>query len=399
MQITGIDAIPVEIPVKPLGDGFGVAPYVSGTRLENLPRSLSYEEALDQANGTESSSKLLVKLETDTDINGWGEIIVPSVSVGMAMFEDVIFPQIDGLSIWEIESFVERFELFPSSYYRDITPFLGATEIAMWDAYGKYLDKPVHELIGGKRMDTVRAAFCLGLMSPEDSRKYARKALENGFDVLKTKASRYWRQDVDRIIAMHDEVNGKLEFRLDPNQLWSFNDALRVGAMLEDEGIYLQYLEQPIRIDNFGTYSQLRSRLKQPIAVNEDSYFPRNLFHLGRESAIDSAVIDIIPSGGLLGFKRRAAVASDMGISIAHHSNFDTDIKIAAKLHAMSSTTGCDLAIDTVHYSYQDHLLENPLEMENGRLKVPDEPGLAGYIDEEKVEKYQTDGASDRFNI
>jgi L-alanine-DL-glutamate epimerase-like enolase superfamily enzyme len=48
---------------------------------------------------------------------------------------------------------------------------------------------------------------------------------------------------------MDDEVDGQLEFRIDPNQGWTFEQAVRVGAKLEERGVYVQYLEQPIRIE------------------------------------------------------------------------------------------------------------------------------------------------------
>jgi L-alanine-DL-glutamate epimerase-like enolase superfamily enzyme len=158
--------------------------------------------------------------------------------------------------------------------YLHVQSFLGGVEMAMWDALGKHVGQPVHRLIGGKCTDRVDLARCLGILPPEESREHAKRARELGYDVLKVKAGRDWREDVDRLIAMHEAANGELELRIDPNQNWAFPDAVRVGARLEDAGVYPQYLEQPIRIDSFGTLDKLRSRLRTPIAANEDTYFP-----------------------------------------------------------------------------------------------------------------------------
>jgi L-alanine-DL-glutamate epimerase-like enolase superfamily enzyme len=160
--------------------------------------------------------------------------------------------------------------------------------------------------------------------------------------------------------------------------------------MLEDAGIYLQYLEQPIRVDSFGTLKRLRQRLTTPIAVNEDAYFQRNLSMAASQDAIDAAVVDLVPARGVLGLKRLAGIASDFDISLAHHSNFDLGIKNAAKLHTIATTPAINLPIDTVYYAYEDHLLENPLEIADGRFVVPDEPGLAA-VDESKVDQYRID--------
>jgi L-alanine-DL-glutamate epimerase-like enolase superfamily enzyme len=391
MQVTSVETIPVSVPVKRHGEPYGIAPYVGGSRLRELPESLSFEEALEaNESATEAGTKLLIKIETDEGVSGWGEVKVPTMRAGRVLVEELIEPEVVGRDVTEMEAVVDAFGSFSTMYYTDVTAYVGGVEMAMWDALGKHLDTPVHELIGGKTRDSVGVAFCLGLLTPEESREYARFARDEGFSVLKTKASRYWRADVERVTAMHDEVDGELEFRVDPNQLWSFEDAVRVGSMLEDAGIYLQYMEQPIRVDSFGTLKSLRNRLRTPIAINEDAYFLRSLSTATAMDAIDAAVVDLVPAQGILGLKRLAGIAADFGISLAHHSNFDLGIKNAAKLHTIASLPSFNLPIDTVYYAYEDCILENPLEIEDGRMRVPDEPGLAA-VDEEKVEQYRID--------
>jgi L-alanine-DL-glutamate epimerase-like enolase superfamily enzyme len=387
-----METIPVGVPVKSLNESYGLSPYIAGGRLRDVPDSLTFEEALERVeSATDRGKKLLIKIDTENGITGWGEVKVPTMRTGKVLIEELIEPKLIGREVNDIESFVDEFRYFSSMYYTDITSYIGGVEIALWDALGKELQKPVHELIGGKTRDSIPIAYCLGLMSPEESRKHARFAYEHGFSVLKTKGSRYWRQDVERIKAMHDEVDGQLEFRLDPNQLWSVDEAVRVGAKLEDSGIYLQYMEQPIRIDSFGTLERLRERLRTPIAVNEDAYFPRNIAMASAKDAIDAAVVDLVPAKGILGFKRLMGVADDFGISLAHHSNFDLGIKNAAKLHAIASTPNFNLPIDSVYYAYEDYLLEEPLEIEDGRMNVPTKPGLAGKINQDKIEEYRLD--------
>jgi L-alanine-DL-glutamate epimerase-like enolase superfamily enzyme len=391
MQITGLETIPVEVPVKRHGEPYGIAPYVGGNRIRSLPDSLTFEEALEANDeATEAGKKLLVKIETDEGIDGWGEVKVPTMRAGRVLIEELVESAVVGRDVTEVEALVDEFGSFSTMYYTDVTSYVGAVEMAMWDAHGKQLGKPVHELVGGKCRDSVAISYCLGLLKPEDSRAHAKFARDEGFSVLKTKASRYWRADVDRIAAMHDEVDGEIEFRVDPNQLWSFEDAVRFGAALEDRGIYLQYMEQPIRVDSFGALKCLRNRLRTPIAINEDAYFQRNLAQAASMDAIDAAVVDLVPARGILGLKRLAGIASEFGISLSHHSNFDLGIKNAAKLHTIATTPAFNMAIDSVYYAYEDYILENPLEIEDGRMIVPDEPGLAA-VDEAKVEVYRID--------
>ncbi len=368
MEVTQLEAIPIEMGVKSKDEPEGLAPYVTNH------------------GAVETMGRMLIRLETSGGITGWGEMRnTLSPEATKTILENDIAPHVKGRKVWEIEDFTDSFFF----EYMDINTFIGGVEMAMWDALGKYREAPVHELIGGKCDDVVEFAYCVGILSPSESREHAQRALDRGYSVLKTKAGRDWKQDVARIEAMHDEADGDLEFRLDPNQGWTFENAVRVGAMLEDKGIYLQYMEQPIRIDSFGTFKRLRNRLRTPICANEDMYFQRNLLELGKEDAIDVGVVDIIPSGGILGMKRLAGTAGDLGISLSHHNAFDLGVKTAAVLHAVSSTPEINLPPDTVYYAWEDDIIETPFTIDEGEIQVPDDPGLGVVVDEDKVEQYR----------
>lgn len=371
MAIASVDTIPVRMDVTPLEEG-GLAPYVSNHA------------------SVESVDRVLVRVETEDGGVGWGELLATlgSTTATMSIIDQVIAPELVGREPENIREFIEQF-YFP---YVKIEPYLGAVEMALWDLVGKRFGAPISDLFGGTTSDRVSVAYCLGILTPEQSADRAAAALEQGYETLKTKAGHDWQADVDRLQAMHDAVDGKLEFRLDPNQGWSVEDAVRAVASLEDAGIFLQYIEQPVSIDQYGTYHQLRSRLRTPIGVNEDTYFRRNLYHLASRDAIDVAVADLVPAGGFLRLRELAGVAADAGISMSHHCGFDLGIKTAAMLHAVGSTPAINLAPDTVYYAWADDILETNLEIHDGSMPVPDGPGLGVSVDEAAIETYRTDG-------
>jgi len=379
MRIASIDCIPVEMEVKPRSEKEGLAPYNSSNRGRKIDISDQYE--------VETRKRMLIRLETKEGITGWGEMLITlkSVEATTAMLRNVVFPKLKGKSISDIESFIDSI-YYP---YMKISPLLGGVEMAMLDALGKHLETPLYDLLGGKHTGTVPLAYCVGILDPEQSRDHAQRAVEMGFEVLKTKGGRDWRVDVKRIQAMHNEVGDALDFRLDPNQAYSPEDAVRFASTLEDHGIYLQYLEQPVRIERFGNMKRLRQRVRTPIAANEDAYFEGNVHHLIKEDAIDVAVVDLIPSGGIHAVRKTAAMCAQASVSVAHHSGFDLGIKTAAVLHTFASTPGLNLAPDTIYYSWKDDILESRLKLENGTMKVPDGPGLGVDVDEERIEKYR----------
>ncbi|MFB6194570.1 MAG: mandelate racemase/muconate lactonizing enzyme family protein [Haloplanus sp.] len=368
--IADVVAIPLELGLKPLDEG-GLAPYVSNHDV------------------VESRERMLIRVETEAGTVGWGEflVIMESASATKAVVEDVIAPELIGRETTEIRDFVESF-YYP---YISVDPFLGGVEMALWDVLGKELGAPVHQLLGGAVREEIPVAYCLGILEPDEAAEYAARAHERGFSTLKTKAGHDWREDVERMAAMYDAVDGEMDFRLDPNQGWSPEETVRVAATLEDAGIYLEYLEQPQRVASYGSYHELRSRIKTPLAVNEDTYSRFNLHHLIKADAIDVAVVDIVPGGGIVRTRELAALATHADLSVSHHSGMDFGIKTAAVLQTIATTPAIDLAPDSVYYAWEDDLLETPLPVTEGTMTVPDDPGLGITVDEAAVERYRMD--------
>ena len=392
MQITNVEATTVDVPLVGLDDHLGIGPYVT-----NHGR-------------VESMERVLVRVDTDEGISGWGEMrAFLSPAATEAVVEDGVAPLVEGQSPYETERL--RRQVFIE--YANADLFFAAVETACWDIVGKDLGKPIYELLGGWTAPTqtsqrhrdeevgggnattdssprdVPVAFCLGILPPEESRAKAAEALDAGFPVLKTKAGRDWRQDVARIEAMHDEVDGELEFRLDPNQGWTLDQAVRVAAALEDSGIYLQYMEQPIRVDSHRSLARLRQRTRQPIAPNEDTYISHNCRELIEAGAMDVAVLDLTPAGGIAGLRQQAAIVEDAGVPAVHHCAFDLGIRTAAICHAVSGIPGFSLPPDSTYYAWEGDVLAEPLTVENGALSVPDGPGLGIEVDESDVDEYR----------
>jgi len=382
MEITDITATVVNIDVTPRADG-GIAPYVT-----------NHGQVTDV-------DRVIVRVDTDAGITGWGEMrTFLSPAATTAIIEEGVEQWVVGRSPYEVESL--RRQLFIE--YANADMFFAPIETACWDIIGKDLEKPIYELLGGwtapeptGRTDTparteterINAAYCVGILSPEESREHAVHALDEGYSVLKTKAGRDWRQDVERVVAMHDAVEGELEFRLDPNQGWSLEDAVRVGAALQDAGVYLQYMEQPIRVDAHASLTRLRQRTTQPIGPNEDTYIARNLRELVERGALDVAVLDMTPAGGITAVRQLAGIAEDAGVPATHHCAFDLGIRTAAIAHTVHGVPGFTLPVDTVYYAWEDYVLADPLSIESGSIVVPDGPGLGIDVDEAAIDAHR----------
>jgi L-alanine-DL-glutamate epimerase-like enolase superfamily enzyme len=384
MEITDVEAIPVRVPFTPL-EGGGIGPYVAN--------HAAYEEV----------DRVLVKVTTDEGLHGWGEIRVflePDVTV--KIIEDGIAPLVVGQSPMEVEGL--RRQVFIE--YADVDHFFAPIEIACWDIRGKALGESVSTILGGttartpserkwrtevdaQRSESVEIAYCVGILSPAESARKAEQVADAGYDVLKTKAGRDWEEDVERIVAMDEATDGALEFRLDPNQGWTLDQAVRVATGLSREGVELQYLEQPITVNSHENLAKLRERTTQPIAPNEDTYIQNNLRRLIERGAMDAAVVDMTPAGGISGLRNLVAMAEDAGVPTAHHTAFDLGIKTAAVLHAVTGIPGFELPPDSVYPAWEDDVISEPFDVEDGELSVPQSPGLGIDVDLDAVERYR----------
>ena len=386
MEITDVSAYAVEVPLRPIEEG-GAAPYVTNH------------------NALHSKERILVRVTTDEGYVGWGEVReLLSAEATVDMIEKGVAPLVRGQSPFELEKL--RRQVFVE--YVNVDMFFAPIEIACWDIVGKALNRPVYELLGGwtapiqterkhqhhqdeygSTAGAVEFAYCLGVWSPEESADHAETVSDAGYSVLKTKAGPDWREDVERIVAMHEATDGDLEFRLDPNQGWTVDEAVRVGAALENEGIILQYMEQPIRVDNHRELARLRQRTHQPIAPNEDTYLPHNISRLAEAGAADVLVLDMTPAGGIAGLRQQVAIAEDAGLGTTHHCAFDLGVRTAAILHAVSGIPGFTHAPDTVYFGWDADIITDRFEIEDGAIGVPDGPGLGIEVDEERIEEYR----------
>jgi L-alanine-DL-glutamate epimerase-like enolase superfamily enzyme len=386
MEIESVEAIPVEVPLTSIDEG-GIAPYVTNH------------------NSLHSIERVLVRVTTDNGTVGWGEMrVFLSPSVTVSILEDGIAPLVIGKSPFEVEAL--RRQIFIE--YTNIDMYFSPIEIACWDIIGKDTGHPIFELLGGWSSPTrservwrteeledqdhqVPVAYCLGILSPEESAEKATSVMDEGYEILKLKGSSDWELDVQRIIAIEEAVDGALEYRIDPNQGWSPGEAVSVGEKLSQQGIQLQYMEQPIGVNMHDEYRTLRQRCPQPIAPNEDTYIQSNVRSLIQNNALDYAVLDMTPMGGITGLRQQVNLLEDAGIPASHHCAFDLGIRTSAILHAAHGLPGLSLAPDTVYYGWESDILETPLEINSGEFTVPNTSGLGIDVDKDKIDHYRVE--------
>jgi len=294
-----------------------------------------------------------------------------------------------------------------------------AIESALLDLLGQHLEVPVAALLGeGQQRDSVEMLgylFYLGdrrrtdlpyrsepdaaddwlrlrhepALTPEAIVRLAEAARARyGFNDFKLKGGVLRGDDeVQAILALHERFP-KARITLDPNGGWLLKDAVRL--MRDMRGI-VAYAEDPCGAeDGFSgreVMAEFRRATGLPTATNMIATDWRQMAHALALQSVDIPLAD--PHfWTLAGSVRVAQTCRDWGLTWGSHSNNHFDVSLAMFTHVGAAAPGRVTAIDT-HWIWQDgqRLTKDPLRIENGRVQVPNKPGLGIELDMAEVDK------------
>jgi mandelate racemase len=252
-------------------------------------------------------------------------------------------------------------------------------DMAAWDALARAAGLPLCVLLGGST-GAVPAYNSNGLWL-KPAAEVAREALElrdeGGFKGLKMRLGRARvADDLAAIAAVREAVGSEMSLMVDFNQGLHLGEALERCHAIDDLG--LAWIEEPIQYDNLEGYARLAAELKTPIQIGENFYGPRALYNALQMKACDYVMPDFMRIGGVTGWQRAAAIAAAAGIPISTHLYPE----VAAHVMRVS---------ETAHWlEWQDWanpILQQPYEVKDGALHIPDRPGLGLEWDEKAVAK------------
>jgi muconate cycloisomerase len=323
---------------------------------------------------------VILKLHTDEGLIGLGEVSkgTPEAAVRQAasFFE--------GRDLWSFN--LQELPL-ETMWFADPAVYAGY-EMALFDLMGKALDVPAYRLFGGKYRDLVPVSRCSGRMAPDDAAKLAVTCVEQGYSVLKMKATA---DDpvVERLEAIQDAVGDQLHVVVDPNQrfhqparLFSLVDQLKTCGVTN-----VQCFESPFDQRNLDWYVLARQKITIPLALHLDS--PAEV-----KEAVKHEACDWVNVGGpLVSTFKQAAIAEAAGIPAWHGSGVDLGIAEASYAHVCAASKAITLTSDICGETLRvDDLITEALVITDGHVRVPEGPGLGVTLDEAAVERYRVAG-------
>ena len=366
------------------------------TRVASWLVRMPFNEDILWASGRRTgTTRLIVRIETDAGIVGWGETICLIEPV-RAVFEQVVAKLAIGYDVSQVERFTRH--VFGAGYYhhkRAAVMAMAAMEMAMWDALGKRAGLPVHALWGGLWRDRVEASAYLFLPDPARCADKAAWFLNQGYGTFKVKIGFDERSDVALLEAVRRRIGDHLPVRADVNGAWFLDTAKRMLRRLDD--LDLAYVEQPLPFDDLASHAALRVGQSVPIALDESAYTMEDVATIVRMDAADVVLLDPHEAGGLWQTIKSAGICEAANLAVTLHSGGELAISQAAYVHLAASIPNMVLAIDTERAYLGGDIAPDAPTLRDGAFTVPSEPGLGVSPDIDLIEHFSVNAISGAY--
>ena len=263
---------------------------------------------------------------------------------------------------------------------------VAALDMALCDLKGKLAGTPIYRLFGGYR-ESLETDITIGIMEPEEMVKRAVKYVDMGFKALKLKLGEDPDTDIERVRAVRDAVGEGITIRVDANQGWTVEQAIRVIDRIS--GYDVELVEQPVRYDDVEGLAKVRKESPVPIAADESAKKPSDVVRLARAEAVDIVNIKLMKAGGIWGALKVAAVSEACGIKNMVGCMGESRLGITAGVHfALATRNVVYYDLDSDLLLAEDIVLSGGASIEKGVRKVADKPGLGiTSIDQAKLRK------------
>ena len=332
----------------------------------------------------ESWPVILIDLETEEGISGRA-YLEPYIPKSMKYLVPALHDMGDMLKGQRVAP-VEFFQAAQNSLH-----FVGYEGLSMitasgldmvaWDCLARAADLPLCSMLGGSVGPVASYnSNALWLRSPAEVAAEALELIAEGdFKTLKFRMGRArLSDDLATAQALRDAVGDNIDLMVDFNQGMDMAEALCRCHAIDDLG--LLWIEEPVIYDDFAGYAKLASELKTPLQIGENFYGPRDMYKALEAKACDLVMPDFMRIGGVTGWMQAAGLAAAANIPMSTHLYPE----VAA--HVMRVTRTAHLL---EWQDWAEAVLEEPYQVVDGKLQIPNRPGLGLDWDEAAVAHYQ----------
>lgn len=343
---------------------------------------------------------VFVKVETDEGLTGWGEASLEWKTRAVVGCVEDLTPLVVDQDPRRIEHLYQT--MYRHSFFRAGIVGMSALsgiELACWDIWGKSLGLPVYRLLGGAVRESVRMYDHLGggemtalylQDQPERMAERARESIAAGYSALKVLVVPVGEPLVGTAPLHHAErcltairkaVGDDVDVMVDFHGRTTPEAAIQYGQALAPLRPF--FLEEPCAPENVGGLARVARALPGiPIASGErlvTRYAFREVLETGACAVIQP---DLCHCGGLWEARKIAAMAEAYQVVVAPHNPLGP-IATAANVHFGLATPNF-LIQEAIRADvpWRDEVVTNPVAVRDGRVGLPERPGLGIDVDE-----------------
>lgn len=320
---------------------------------------------------------IVVRITADDGQTGFGEAPPTAVITGdtkgsiLCAIEEFIAPGLMGMEIEDLDGIMKRLH----GCILKNTSAKAAIDMAVYDLYAKSCGKPLYKVLGGRQSE-IETDLTISVNDTEEMVDDSLKAVRQGFRILKIKVGKESIKDVERIRAIRQAVGQDIRLRIDANQGWSAKEAVRIIRTLEDTGIEMDLVEQPVNAHDFEGMKFVTSQVDTPILADESVFSPEDAIHIIWERAADLINIKLMKTGGIYEALKICAIAESFGVECMIGCMLESKIAVSAAAHLAAGKgiiTRADL--DGPSLCKMDPYLGGPV-FDGPRIRMNEDPGM-----------------------
>ncbi|GID97640.1 mandelate racemase/muconate lactonizing enzyme family protein [Amorphoplanes digitatis] len=362
--------------------------------VEAIPYAIPYVKPLRFASGElHVAEHVLVRIVTDDGIVGIAEAPPRPFTYGetqasiKAIIDSIFAPQIIGDDPYDREAVAVKLHRTVGNHTAK-----AAIDMALWDILGQSAGISVTDLLGGYT-DRLQVSHMLGFEEPGAMVAEAeRMRATHGIRTFKVKVGRRPIQlDIDVCRALRGRFGDEITLYIDGNRGWTAAESARALDAMSDLG--LSFAEELCPADDVIGRRWLAAQARIPLFADESATRPAEIAREVLDGGVTGISIKTARTG-FTGSLRILGLCEGLGVDVVIGNQIDGQLGSLCNLAfgaAFERTTRRPAELSNF-LDMSDDLLQRPLLIENGELRVAESAGLGADIDSDKLTHYRTDG-------
>tara|TARA_B100000676_G_scaffold298736_1_gene342117 strand:- start:134 stop:1234 length:1101 start_codon:yes stop_codon:yes gene_type:complete len=331
---------------------------------------------------------VLVRVETDKGIVGWGEAFgYVSWKTVKTSIDEMISPSIIGREINSPEDIHKLVYELQKTFHifgrYGITIFaLSGIEIGLWDALGKEKNVPLYKLIdGGEKKEFKAYASLFRYSDKKIVEKKCKESIDKGFKIIKLHEITN-----ECIEAARKFLGDKITLMTDVNCAWTLDEIIENQDFLKKMNLY--WVEEPVfPPEDFEKLSKIKNELGIKIAAGENACTNWEFSKMLEANAVNYTQPSVIKVGGISEMLKIIKLSERRNIPVMPHTAYFGP-GFLASLH-LASKTKLEVFIERFWLDLAEEFYPNFKTAKNGNYTLPEGPGLGIEFNEKIISKYK----------